>query len=183
MTSHVNRPHPGWVWQAAAMADQDQGYRAAAPVDRPLLIGTTGCVVRLNEETGEEVWRVEVGNLGLGDVSMVLHGAWVYAAAHEAVARIRLADGHIVWRTISKKQDGVTSMALQLETNEPRLIVAGHGRCFAYAPDDGRLLWSNELKGLGYGAVALRYEGAVIAQQVSYLAGKHTATMEERQYG
>ena len=64
-----------------------------------------------------------------------------------------------------------------------RGIVAGHGRCFAYAPDDGRLLWSNELKGLGYGAVALRYEGAVIAQQVSYLAGKHTATMEERQYG
>jgi outer membrane protein assembly factor BamB len=80
------------------------------------------------------------------------------------VSRIDSATGAELWRTpllpglLTKTAYVDVSVLLRGDV----VFAGAHGHLFGLALEDGRILWKNELKGMGYNDVALAMEGVSV---------------------
>lgn len=77
------------------------------------------------------------------------------------VVSIDPLNGNEIWRT--KLREGVLGGSRGYDVSvllkEDKVFAGCYGRIYCLARIDGRLLWSNELNGIGYNEVALATEG------------------------
>ena len=91
------------------------------------------------------------------------------------VSTIRINNGEEIWRT--KLRDGIFGGSRGREVSvliDGDQVFAGcHGRLYALAAQDGKILWSNELKGMGFNEVALAQQGTS-TQFITRVENTHT---------
>jgi hypothetical protein len=76
----------------------------------------------------------------------------LFLGTHGWVAAVDQRSGAERWRT-SLPDTGYSIVTLLFEAG--RLFAASGGHAFALAPESGAILWHNELRGLGNGALCL----------------------------
>lgn len=84
----------------------------------PLIIGTNGYVVAIDQATGDELWRtlVRKGILGSSgqDVSVIIADGAVFAGSHGELFCLDLQSGEIRWKNELKGM-GYNDVALAIE--------------------------------------------------------------------
>ena len=87
---------------------------------------------------------------------------FVYAYAGGHVTFVDITSGVEVWRT---PVPGGISFVASLVQRKDVLILGHKGRLHGFDAATGNLLWTNELRGLGYGTVFLANAGDEQARQ------------------
>lgn len=75
----------------------------------------------------------------------------VFTAFNKRVAALHRDTGEIVWQWTAPSGETYASLLLDGD----RLIVCIHGYMYALEAATGRPLWSNEMKGFGFGVASL----------------------------
>jgi hypothetical protein len=81
--------------------------------------------------------------------------AVLYVGAGKHVAAIDVTTGQELWRT--KLPEGAGAVCVMF--SQGCLFASGMGHVYRLAPEDGRILWHNGLKGMGMGLVTMAVEG------------------------
>lgn len=125
-------------------------YRTASGV-MPIIVGFGGKVFGLDPETGKRMWGLDTGSNAA--VRFAIEGGSVVLLTRNFLARIELATGVLAWQTTIPAADTIL-------VDGGRIFVGGAGevRCYSF---DGKLLWEDDFRGMGLGAVALGVEGKV----------------------
>ncbi len=95
----------------------------------------------------------------------------IYAYVGGHVTCVDITSGQEVWRT---PVPGGTSFVASLVTRDNAVILGHRGRMHGFDAATGNLLWSNDLKGLGYGTVFLANAGDGQATSVMHAAAQRT---------
>jgi outer membrane protein assembly factor BamB len=80
----------------------------------------------------------------------------LYVAVGGHIVALVPGTGEELWRT---KLQGATSTVVSILAKDGLLFVGASGKAFCLDGLTGTLLWTNELKGLGYGSAFLAAEG------------------------
>jgi len=114
-------------------------------------------LVCLAPETGEETWRVDFADqLGtqqpsFGNVcSPLIDGSFIYVQAGQAVTKLSLLDGSVVWQAM-KNADGMASSGAFSSpviadiAGERQLVVQTREALAGVRLEDGKVLWSQPI--------------------------------------
>jgi outer membrane protein assembly factor BamB len=74
-----------------------------------------------------------------------------------SVSAVSKADGHLLWTT--KLPGGLGSDFVTVTSDGERVFAHGSGQLFCLDLPSGRLLWTNELRGYGYGLASICVPG------------------------
>jgi outer membrane protein assembly factor BamB len=74
-----------------------------------------------------------------------------------SVSAVSKADGHLLWTT--KLPGGLGSDFVTVACDGERVFAHGSGQLFCLDLPSGRLLWTNELRGYGYGLASICVPG------------------------
>jgi hypothetical protein len=145
---------------------------------RRVYIGTSGHVVCVDQAGGAEIWRTAIRR-GSGLTTLLHRRGRIYAGCQGAVVCLDRAAGDVLWHTRIK--DLLAPVALSLDEGVPGglLVVAGKGLLFGLAGEHGTLIWTNELKGLGYSPICVLAPHAVVAQPAVQLVSSGKSTRVE----
>ncbi len=90
-----------------------------------------------------------------------MHRRWGIVRSNGYVSAILVNNGEELWRT--KLREGVFGGSFGSDVSvliDGEQVFAGcHGRIYALRASDGELLWTNELKGMGFNEVTLARQG------------------------
>lgn len=123
-------------------------YRSASG-QGPLIVGFGGKVFGLDPETGKRLWAWDTGSSSA--VRLAIEEGAVFLLTRNFLARVDISTGALVWQTTIPAAD-------TLLVDRERIFVGGAGevRCYSF---EGKLLWEDDFRGMGLGAVALATEG------------------------
>jgi len=123
-------------------------YRTASG-QPPLIAGFGGKVFGIDPETGKRLWAWDTGSNAA--VRVAVEEGGVFLLTRNFLARVDLATGALSWQATIPAAD-------TLLVDRGRIFVGGAGevRCYSF---DGRLMWEDDFRGMGLGAVALATEG------------------------
>jgi outer membrane protein assembly factor BamB len=159
----------------------EPSYREAAEAPRRFFIGTNCHVACIDAETGETIWQQQFQQSATSTLVSLLHYKdLLFAASYGGVACLTVS-GELRWQT---KVSGLSEpVALALDPGVPggRLLLGAGGKLFALSADDGTLLWTNELPGLGYHPICLRAPGLITANATTARMGKQRVQLENEQ--
>jgi outer membrane protein assembly factor BamB len=123
-------------------------YRSGSSA-APVIVGFGGKVFALDPETGRRIWAWDGGTSSA--VRLCVEEGRVYVLARTCLACVEAARGSLIWQL-------TIPIADTLLVSGDRIFVGGAGEVRCYS-GDGALLWEDEFKGMGLGAVALAVEG------------------------
>ncbi|MBX3473960.1 MAG: PQQ-binding-like beta-propeller repeat protein [Planctomycetes bacterium] len=69
------------------------------------------------------------------------------------VVRVDPLTGQVMW--VTRQPKGVNCRIATIVIDGDMVLVGANGHIFALDVEDGRILWVNELKGMGYGLVTI----------------------------
>lgn len=158
---------------------RDHGYAAntpAADADRVYtFLGKSG--VFAHDHQGQQLWQADVGSNTSGwgtAASPVLYKDLVFInASVESQSLIALdrATGREKWRAGGIKEAWNTPLVVKTKAGDDELVVASHGKVFAFDPASGDRLWSCETDITWYMVPC-----AVAADGVVYVLGGRSGT-------
>lgn len=90
----------------------------------------------------------------------------VFVGFNSRVAALDRSTGELVWQWRSPSGSGYVAVLVDGD----QVIVSVQGYTYCLAPDDGRLLWKNELEGFGVGVPCLASVRGSTAGQSPLLA-------------
>jgi outer membrane protein assembly factor BamB len=125
-------------------------YRTASGA-MPLIVGFGGKVFGLDPETGKRIWAWDTGSNAA--VRLAVDGGTVILLTRNFLARVEAANGVPVWQTTIPAAD-------TLLVDGGRIFVGGAGEVRCYSME-GKLMWEDDFRGMGLGAVALGVDGKV----------------------
>lgn len=96
---------------------------------------------------------------------------YLYIGSNGNVAAISPEDGREIWRTSVSASLLTSHQDVCVLEHEGRVFAGTHGRIVALDGGTGRILWSNDLPGMGYNDVTLSIAG----KSVQYVSS-HTHT-------
>ncbi len=99
----------------------------------------------------------------------------IIVALNSSVAALRKSDGRIVWQTDLPGIMG--DRFVTVTCDDTHVYAHAKGRMHCLSLDKGRILWTNELKGFGYGIASLCVPGFPSAPDAATYA-KHHADQE-----
>ncbi len=125
-------------------------YRTASSAT-PLVVGFGGKVFGVDPETGKRLWAWDTSSNAV--VRLAIEEGGVFLLTRNFLARVEVTTGALVWQTTIPAAD-------TLLVDRGRIFVGGAGevRCYSL---DGKLLWEDDFRGMGLGAVSLGVEGKV----------------------
>lgn len=91
------------------------------------------------------------------------------------VAAVSRQDGHILWSTDIKGGMGNGFVTITADHTQVFAYSDGHLHCLELL--SGRILWSNELQGYGYGMASLAIPGALAASPAGIAQIMHNAAV------
>jgi outer membrane protein assembly factor BamB len=119
--------------------------------------GMEEVLVKLDSETGEEIWRVDfparfdtgVPDFGFAS-SPVIDGDALYVQAANSVVKLDAASGETIWRALESSGDMMNSGAfssplLATLSGRPQLLVQTRYTLHGVDPASGEVLWSQEV--------------------------------------
>lgn len=130
---------------------------APAEADRSILVvGIGGFLYGVDRMTGQARWQNELPGGGHGEVFIGLrYGVLAVSATDDVLFRIDYWTGQTLWSQRTRGSGRATILV------EPDLIVVGKGGYINAFDHFGRPLWLQELKGRGWGRLALGFPGNV----------------------
>lgn len=84
----------------------------------------------------------------------------VYIGIKSSVICLDKHTGTEIWKTELKSSEKIT-----LTVTDDVVVAYAHGELFGIAKNDGRLLWSNNLPGLGYGHCSIATDTPAVAKE------------------
>ena len=158
-----------------------------------LFAHTHGYLYCLSKSDGRVLWENELSGLGYqlamlsGGVVPVSTGSeHLYLAATNTVCGIEKASGNIAWEAeLHHGVFGSGSSFVSLVDDETHLFAHTRGYLYCLSKSDSRVVWENELSGLGY-EVAMLSAGVVPVSTGSehlYLATNNTVCAIEKESG
>jgi len=108
------------------MTDDKMDVGGGAAADRPatgaapLVIGINGYVAAIDMATGAELWRTKLEQgvfsaTNHSDVSIIIHGDFVFAGSNGLLFCLAINDGHVIWQN-ELKGLGYNDVSLAIET-------------------------------------------------------------------
>lgn len=144
-------------------------YRESYEENRSVLVlAISGHVVGIDTTTGQERWRNDLKGGGYGVVELEIRAGLVFATAQLAhVYCLDYLTGETRWVADASRQGRGTMLV-----DGERVIVAKGGvvDCFTLG---GQRLWTQELRGLGTGAVAMGLPGNVRQADATHTGTSH----------
>jgi len=158
-----------------------------------LFAHTHGYLYCLSKSDGRVLWENELSGLGYqlamlsGGVVPVSTGSeHLYLATTNTVCGIEKASGNIAWEAeLHHGVFGSGSSFVSLVDDETHLFAHTRGYLYCLSKSDSRVVWENELSGLGY-ELAMLSAGVVpasIGSERMYLATKNTVCAIEKASG
>jgi outer membrane protein assembly factor BamB len=132
------------------------------PPPRRCFLGTNCHVLCLDAQTGATLWQRDLRepNTHSRVVTLLIDGERLFATCLWVAACVNIADGRVLWRTVSRYIGEPSSLALE----QGQLIVAGLGHVLALSSESGALQWQNDLPGLSFHPICLRVPGGTLAE-------------------
>src|SRR5689334_18393973 len=81
----------------------------------------------------------------------------ILIGVRHTVSAVSRADGHIIWTT--KLPGGLGSDFVAVACDGERVFAHSSGQLFCMELSNGRMLWTNELRGFGYGLTSICIPG------------------------
>lgn len=138
------------IWRFFVPGSDNGIHASAAMDDKKVYIGAyNGFMYALDKENGDLVWATPVGDY-VG-ASPLLANGHLYIAAETAkpdglLAKLDCNTGTVLWNSMWLGGHSHSSPAYD-DVNKTLIVGANSGRIFAFAEDDGRMIWKEQMHG------------------------------------
>lgn len=137
----LDRAAGSLLWCFSAAEEQDDAWFDMSPLisgDALFAVTSTGVVFSINLESGDTLWRTQVGPSGKSLSAPVSDGVNFYVGARDGVYALDLADGRVVWTFVTTNY---ISAAPRLLGDEIYATCRDH-YLYVLNRESGRMLWS-----------------------------------------